>query len=70
METSKNLIADTSKGTEIIRKSYPVLTALLLLFMLNGCSTISAVAQRVDLQVGIDLPSWAPYYDNAELVRY
>lgn len=70
METSKNLIADTSRGQQIIRKSYPVLTALLLLFMLNGCSTISAVAQRVDLQVGIDLPSWAPYYDNADLVHY
>jgi len=69
METLKNATTDHPKGQNFLKKTYPVLIAMMTLFLLNGCGAIT-VAQRFDLEVGVELPSWAPYYDNAELVHY
>ena len=43
------------------------LAAILLLFC--GGSTVS-YAQNIAVEAGIELPEWAPYYENANLVQY
>ncbi len=43
--------------------------AVLLMFLLSSCSTVS-VAQKLNISVNFELPSWAPYYDRADQVRY
>jgi hypothetical protein len=42
---------------------------LLIVLVLSGCSTMT-VAQKAGLSINITLPSWAPHYENANLVRY
>jgi hypothetical protein len=42
---------------------------VLSIAFLWSCNT-PTTAQRVDIGVSIDLPDWAPYYNNANLVRY
>lgn len=43
--------------------------AIIILLTLSSWS-LKAVAQRVEIQASIELPSWAPYYGNPQLVRY
>lgn len=50
------------------RRSIRGLVVLSIAFLWS-CTT-PTTAQRVEIGVNIDLPGWAPYYNNANLVRY
>jgi hypothetical protein len=43
---------------------------LLLITLIIGASSFHAAAQKVQVNVNIELPGWAPYYENASQVRY
>jgi hypothetical protein len=61
----------SSRNQEIICSGRKYLAGLVFLFATIMLSTsTNADAQKVNIQVNIDLPSWAPYYDNPQLVRY
>lgn len=69
METYMN--QTTGNVREILRMGKTTIwgLGLLLVVLLSGCST-PTVAQKVAVSINVNLPSWAPYYDNANLVRY
>lgn len=46
-------------------------SGMVMLFMLfMCCNNFHAVAQKVQINVNIELPAWAPYYENVSQVRY
>ena len=69
MKTFKNLLIENIR--KICRHGKKMIPGFALLFVvfLWSCSTTS-VAQRFEVGVNIELPSWAPYYDNTNLVQY
>ncbi len=50
-------------------RKHQLAVVAIFIFSLLGLST-PAIAQRAEFQVNINLPSWAPYYEHANLVRY
>ncbi len=69
METFMNRVSgNISKAFRLGKKNIRAL-AVLSLVLLWSCTT-PIDAQRVQVGININLPSWAPYYDNANLVRY
>lgn len=56
---------------EILRMGQTTLWGfgILMMILLSGCSA-PTVAQRAQVSINFNLPSWAPYYENAHLVRY
>ena len=51
------------------KKSNIRILFVLFSIFLWSCTTTS-VAQRAEVSININLPSWAPYYDNADQVNY
>lgn len=43
--------------------------ALLVILIMNS-SCIPATAQRTQVSINLELPGWAPYYENHQTVRY
>ena len=69
MKTFKDQIAEDNCGMlHLVNKNILGLAALFVIF-LTSCTT-PTVAQRVEVGINFNLPSWAPYYANASTVRY
>ena len=68
MKTQKKEMQRNFSEMLPIKKSDLALLAILFL-TLSSCSTPS-LAQKATIQINIQLPSWAPDYNNNHLVRY
>ncbi len=60
--------ANIPDNREWRKRKFPVILAISFLLLI-GLSN-STKAQGPEINANIDLPSWAPYYENANMVRY
>jgi hypothetical protein len=68
MKTRENETRRDFAEMRLLKKNSFALLAILF-FALSSCSTPS-LAQKANIQINIQLPSWAPEYNNNHLVRY
>ncbi len=69
MKTSRNQIAE-NRSTKGFPGKLVFIGIALFVTTLLGTQSFTAEAQRVSVNLNIELPPWAPFYNNAGLVRY
>lgn len=69
METFKHQITGNIRETLRLEKKSIRGLAILFVVFLWSCTT-PIEAQRAEISLNINLPAWAPYYNNPNLVRY